>query len=50
MELLKVPNRQSGSQTKVNLKFAVLGYPYAIYDSFISVNIVEKLRQLVLWL
>lgn len=29
-----------------NLKFAVLGYPYAIYDSFISVNVLEKLRRL----
>ncbi|MGI5941494.1 MAG: acyl-CoA dehydratase activase-related protein [Pelotomaculaceae bacterium] len=47
MELLKSPGTgKAGSQTKVNLKFAVLGYPYAIYDSFISVNIVEKLRQL----
>lgn len=31
---------------KSNLKFAVLGYPYAIYDSFISVNVLEKLRQM----
>lgn len=28
------------------LTFAVLGYPYAIYDSFISVNILGKLRRL----
>lgn len=31
---------------KSNLSFAVLGYPYAIYDSFISVNVLEKLRRL----
>ncbi len=31
---------------KSNLKFAVLGYPYNIYDSFISVNILEKLKKL----
>ncbi|MCL6560541.1 MAG: acyl-CoA dehydratase activase-related protein [Firmicutes bacterium] len=29
-----------------NLRFAVLGYPYAIYDSFISVNLLDKLRRL----
>ncbi len=47
MELLKSPGTgKTGTATKVNLKFAVLGYPYAIYDSFISVNIVERLRQL----
>ena len=31
--------------TKPSLKFAVLGYPYAIYDSFISVNLIDKLRK-----
>lgn len=31
---------------KSNLRFAVLGYPYAIYDSFISVNLLGKLRKL----
>lgn len=30
---------------KSSLKFAVLGYPYAIYDSFISVNLIDKLRK-----
>lgn len=30
---------------KPGLKFAVLGYPYAIYDSFISVNLINKLRK-----
>ncbi|TEB15712.1 2-hydroxyglutaryl-CoA dehydratase, D-component [Pelotomaculum sp. FP] len=30
---------------KPSLKFAVLGYPYAIYDSFISVNLIDKLRK-----
>ncbi len=30
----------------LNLKFALLGYPYLIYDNFISVNIISKLRQL----
>ncbi len=47
MELLRTPGAgEMGVQPKVNLKFAVLGYPYSIYDSFISVNIVKKLRQL----
>jgi predicted nucleotide-binding protein (sugar kinase/HSP70/actin superfamily) len=31
---------------KSNLKFAVLGYPYAIYDSFISVNLLDKLKKM----
>lgn len=31
--------------TKPSLKFAVLGYPYAIYDSFISVNLINRLRK-----
>jgi predicted nucleotide-binding protein (sugar kinase/HSP70/actin superfamily) len=30
---------------KPGLKFAVLGYPYAIYDSFISANLINKLRK-----
>ncbi|KUK81005.1 MAG: hypothetical protein XD97_0750 [Pelotomaculum thermopropionicum] len=30
----------------LNLKFALLGYPYIIYDSFISVNIISKLKRL----
>ncbi|MCL6634546.1 MAG: acyl-CoA dehydratase activase-related protein [Peptococcaceae bacterium] len=38
----KRPDRAPGS----HLKFAVLGYPYAIYDSFISVNVLERLRRL----
>jgi len=48
MEILKNPRtaKAGSATTKVNLKFAVLGYPYAIYDSFISVNILERLRQL----
>ncbi len=33
-------------KTKTNLRFAVLGYPYAIYDSFINVNILDSLRKL----
>ncbi len=32
--------------SETNLRFAVLGYPYAIYDSFISVNLLGKLRKL----
>lgn len=30
---------------KPSLKFAVLGYPYAIYDTFISVNLIDKLKK-----
>lgn len=29
-----------------DLRFAVIGYPYNIYDSFISVNFLEKLHRL----
>ncbi len=33
-------------KTKGCLKFAVLGYPYAIYDNFINVNLLSKLKKL----
>lgn len=39
-------NGEFASPPKSNLRFAVLGYPYAIYDSFISVNLLGKLRKL----
>ncbi|WP_031514542.1 acyl-CoA dehydratase activase-related protein [Desulfofalx alkaliphila] len=29
-----------------HLRFAVLGYPYAVHDSYISINILEKLNRL----
>lgn len=29
-----------------NLRFAVLGYPYALYDSFVSVGLLDKLCKL----
>lgn len=35
------PTKQSG----LKLRFALLGYPYIIYDNFISVNIIKKLQQ-----
>jgi len=45
IENIKLPvNRKLPQQPKSNLKFAVLGYPYAIYDSFISVNLLGKLK------
>lgn len=47
MELIKNPkDKKLILPSKLNLKFAVLGYPYAIYDSFISVNILDKLRKM----
>lgn len=47
MELIKNPGavRRTGSPES-NLRFALLGYPYAIYDSFISVNVLGKLKGL----
>jgi predicted nucleotide-binding protein (sugar kinase/HSP70/actin superfamily) len=41
----KVGKADFDNSPKTSLKFAVLGYPYAIYDSFISVNLVDKLRK-----
>lgn len=47
MAFLHNPHRDSlTGPPQFNLKFAVLGYPYAIYDSFISVNVLGKLREL----
>ncbi|MFX4260801.1 acyl-CoA dehydratase activase-related protein [Pelotomaculum propionicicum] len=47
MELIKNPdNKKLVLPPKANLRFAVLGYPYAIYDSFISVNILDKLKKM----
>ncbi|MBM7622868.1 acyl-CoA dehydratase activase-related protein [Sporohalobacter salinus] len=34
------------SKTKDTLKVAVLGYPYIIYDPYVSVNMIKKLRDL----
>lgn len=31
---------------ETNLKFALLGYPYNIYDSLISSNVIERLKRL----
>lgn len=41
----QVEGADSDASNKYSLKFAVLGYPYAIYDSFISVNIIDKLKK-----
>jgi len=46
MSILKNPGIKPVRQPGANLRFAVLGYPYAIYDSFISVNLLGKLRRL----
>ncbi|OPY58972.1 MAG: hypothetical protein A4E55_00488 [Pelotomaculum sp. PtaU1.Bin035] len=46
MSLLSKPGAVLEKPPNLGLKFAVLGYPYNIYDSFISVNLLEKLRRL----
>ncbi|MDD2553266.1 MAG: acyl-CoA dehydratase activase-related protein [Desulfotomaculaceae bacterium] len=47
MELIKNPNRKKSIlPAKSNLKFAVLGYPYSIYDNFINANLLDKLKKL----
>jgi len=47
MEQMKNPgHKKLILPPKANLKFAVLGYPYAIYDSFISVNVLDKLKKM----
>lgn len=45
MSLLINPNISLNPQTG-DLQFAVLGYPYHIYDSFINVNLLNKLKKL----
>ncbi|MFZ3102056.1 MAG: acyl-CoA dehydratase activase-related protein [Desulfitobacteriaceae bacterium] len=32
--------------TQSSLKLAILGYPYTVYDSFINVNLFDKLREM----
>jgi predicted nucleotide-binding protein (sugar kinase/HSP70/actin superfamily) len=47
MEYIKNPNNRYLTRlSNSNLKFAVLGYPYAIYDSFISVDLLGKLKSM----
>ncbi len=47
MELINNPNNgELMLPAKTNLKFAVLGYPYNIYDRFISVNLLGKLKKM----
>ncbi|MCL6560925.1 MAG: acyl-CoA dehydratase activase-related protein [Firmicutes bacterium] len=46
LALLNKPDARLVKPPDGKLKFAVLGYPYAIYDSFISVGLLEKLRRL----
>jgi len=47
LSLLDKPGQSKiAAPPKTNLRFAVVGYPYAIYDSFISVNLLGKLRKL----
>jgi len=45
MSLLRKPGSLS-KPPEPSLNFAVIGYPYNIYDSFISVNLLDKLRRL----
>lgn len=46
ISFLDNPKTRIKKHSVSNLKFAVLGYPYAIHDSFISVNLIEKLKRL----
>lgn len=46
MALMQKPDYKPARQKDQTLKFAVLGYPYALYDSFVSVGLLEKLRKL----
>lgn len=47
MTLMKEPIAgHSAKSPETNLRFALLGYPYNIYDSLISSNVIEKLKRL----
>ncbi len=46
MDASDVISTGRGKQCKPDLRFAVLGYPYEIYDPFVSVDLVGKLREL----
>jgi len=46
INLLNRPGAILAKPPEPGLKFAVLGYPYNIYDSFINVNMLDKLRRM----
>ncbi|MCL6638170.1 MAG: acyl-CoA dehydratase activase-related protein [Firmicutes bacterium] len=46
MALLQKPGRRAEKPESYPLKFAVLGYPYALYDSFLSVGLLDKMHKL----
>jgi predicted nucleotide-binding protein (sugar kinase/HSP70/actin superfamily) len=38
-------DKHPGQKQSGKLKLAVLGYPYALYDDYVSVNLLEKLQE-----
>lgn len=46
MALLQITDRKTVRPKDYSLKFAVLGYPYELYDSFISVGLLDKMHKL----
>lgn len=46
MEIMEGKQHPRASPGVVSLRFAVLGYPYAIFDEYISINLVKKLRSM----
>ena len=46
MALLQKTDRKTVRPKDYSLKFAVLGYPYELYDSFISVGLLDKMHKL----
>jgi len=46
IDSISVTNKQNPPAKQEQLRFAVVGYPYIIHDQYISVGIINKLRQM----
>lgn len=46
LALLEGAEPKSKDEGNTDLKFAILGFPYTVYDRFVNVDLVEKLRRL----
>lgn len=46
MTILKNNNSKQKMSHNYSLRFAVLGYPYIVYDNYVSVNLLTKLNHL----
>lgn len=46
LAILEGKNPKARDEGNTDLKFAILGFPYTVYDRFVNVDLLEKLRRL----